>query len=141
MVNCLPVVPVKLPAVCMGVPAADRLGLRRRQRTFVHKSYLLRWVRLAAQHHARCVVLLCSMPCASQGSCKGSVKCRAPVRLAGHGQDFELWGSTGSRLQCPAGIADAALTIALQALQLKAWQFPSNPGLTASEVLTSPFFR
>jgi hypothetical protein len=26
-------------------------------------------------------------------------------------------------------------------LQLKAWQFPSNPGLTASEVLTAPFFR
>jgi hypothetical protein len=70
VVNCLPVVPVKLPNACLGVPAADRLGLRRRRRTFVHKSYLLRW-----------------------------------------------------------------------ALQLKAWQFPSNPGLTASEVLTSPFFR
>jgi len=25
--------------------------------------------------------------------------------------------------------------------KLKAWQFPTNPGLTASEVLTSPFFR
>jgi hypothetical protein len=48
VVNCLPVVPVKLPTVCLGVPAADRLGLRRRRRTFVHKSYLLRWVRPAA---------------------------------------------------------------------------------------------
>ena len=52
MVNCLPVVPVKLPAACMGVPAADRLGLRRRRRTFVHKSYLLRWVRLMIRYPA-----------------------------------------------------------------------------------------
>lgn len=52
VVNCLPVVPVKLPNVCMGVPAADRLGLRRRRRTFVHKSYLLRWVRASTWHPA-----------------------------------------------------------------------------------------
>lgn len=60
-VQCLP---VQLPVVqCFGVPARDRRGLAARRRTFVHKSYVLRWV-----------------------------------------------------------------------LQIKAWQFPSNPGLTASEV-------
>ena len=41
---CLPV-PVPLPKVCMGVPAIDRHGIRARRRTFVHNSYMLRWVR------------------------------------------------------------------------------------------------
>lgn len=41
-VQCLP---VQLEVACLGVPAAQRKGLRGRRRTFVHKSYLLRWVR------------------------------------------------------------------------------------------------
>lgn len=70
VVNCLP---VQLPVACLGVPAAERRGLRGRSRTFVHKSYLLRWVSDAPPPPVSCSCPACSrtatVPFTLPGAC------------------------------------------------------------------------